>query len=67
MPENIIFYLNNASLSYKDDKMIYYCALLFIGQIVPMLNQPEDITTYELQPNEVKMIRPKYDVALYYR
>ena len=32
-----------------------------MGQILEVANPPEDISTYILKENEVKMIRPKYD------
>lgn len=60
MPEMNIFYVNQASLSYKDNK-IYYADLYILGQVVPMLNPPEDLENYVPKPKEAKLIRPKYD------
>ena len=31
MPEMIIFYVNQASQSYKNDKKVYYCNYFIIG------------------------------------
>ena len=33
-----------------------------IGQIIPAANQPEDISTYECAPNEVKLYTCIYDI-----
>lgn len=60
MPEMTIFYVNQASLSYKDNKKIY-CSMHIVGQVVPMLNPPEDLENYVPKNNEAKIIRPKYD------
>ena len=56
-----IFYVNLAYLSYKDNKKIYYTDVYILGQVVPLLNSPEDLKNYELKSNEVKIIKPKYD------
>ena len=60
MPEMTIFYVNQASLNYKDNKKIY-CSMHIVGQVVPMLNPPEDLENYVPKNNEAKIIRPKYD------
>ena len=62
MPEMTIFYLNQASQSYKNDKKICYCDYYIIGQVIPALNAPADLTDYEVKPDEAKIVRPKYDV-----
>ena len=58
-PENTILYLNQAYLTVKENKKIYYCDSFVLGQIVEAANPPEDISTYVLKENKVKMIRPK--------
>ena len=58
-PENTILYLNQAYLTVKENKTIYYCDFFVLGQIVEAANPPEDISTYVLKENKVKMIRPK--------
>ena len=63
MPEMRAFYVNQAYLSYKDNKKIYYCDVFIIGQVTPMLNPPEDLKNYIPKENEAKIVRPKYDVA----
>lgn len=62
LPENTIFYLNQGYLSYKDNERIYYVDIFIIGQITPLLNQPENFDEYEPQEDKVKILRPKYDV-----
>ena len=42
----------------KFEKEIYYCDFYIFGQIVEAANLPEDISTYVLKENKVKMIRP---------
>ena len=57
------FYINQGYLSYKDNKNIYYVDLFIVGQIVPLLNQPEDIEQYVPKDNEVKLLCPKYNTT----
>ena len=61
LPENTILYLNQCYLSHKDNKKIYYTDIFIIGQITPLMNQPENLEEYALQENEVKILRSKYD------
>lgn len=60
-PVNTKIYLNQACLRIKKSKKIYYCDFFVTGQIVEASNLPEEISTYVLKENEVKMIRPKYN------
>ena len=61
VPENTLFYLNQSYLTVKKNKKIYYCGFFIVGQIVEASNPPEDMSTYVLKKNEVKMARPKYN------
>ena len=63
LPENTIFYLNQGYLSYKDNKKIYYTDIFIIGQIVPLLNQPENLDEHTPKENEVKIVRAKYNTV----
>ena len=63
LPENTIFYVNQGQLSYKDSKKIYYNDIFIIGQITPLLNQPENISEYAPKENEVKILRSKYHIS----
>lgn len=61
MPESNSFDINQGYLSYKDNKKIYYNDIFIIGQITPLLNQPENINEYSPKMNEVKILRAKYN------
>ena len=37
---------------------------IIVGQVIPVLNPPENLTNFEVESNEAKIIRPRYDVAL---
>ena len=63
MPEKTAFYINQAYLSQKDNKKIYYCDVFILGRVTPTLNPPEDLKDYVPKDNEVKIVRPKYDVV----
>ena len=51
-PKMTAFYVNQAYLSYQDNKKIYYCDVFIIGQVTPMLNPPEDLKNYIPKENE---------------
>ena len=56
IPENCLLYVNQAFLStVKKGELAMYNHNFSIGQIIPAANQPEDISTYECAPNEVKL------------
>ena len=59
--ENTFFYLNQSYLTKKKNKEISYCDYFIIGQIVESSNPPQDVSSYTLKENEVKMVRPRYD------
>ena len=61
LPENTIFYINQAYQSFKDGKKVYYTDVFILAQIMPLAQQPKDIESYELNDNEVKSLRLKYD------
>ena len=63
LPENIIFYINQAYQSYKDNEKVYYVDYYLLRQVSQCLNPPEDLKNYECQPNEVKFYKPKYDTV----
>ena len=63
LPEMTIFYVNQGYLSYKDKKKIYCVDLYIVGQIVPSLNQPENLDEYTPLENEVKICRAMYDTV----
>ena len=59
--ENTLFYLNQSYLTIKKNKQIYYCDYFIIEQIVESLNLPQDVSSYTLKGNKVKIVRPYYD------
>ena len=61
LPKMTIFYVNQAYLSYKDNKKIYYTDVYIIDQVVPLLNPPEDMKNYVSKSDELKIIKPKHD------
>ena len=58
-----IFYINQSYLSYKDNKKTYYVDTFILGQVTPLLNQPENLDEYTSQENEAKIICAKYDTV----
>ena len=63
LPEITIFYVNQGYLGYKDNKKIYYVDVYIVVEIVPLLNQPENLDEYTILENEVKICRAKYDTV----
>lgn len=63
MPELTLYYLNQGSLSYKNDEKIFYFDNYILDQIVPLANLPSNLSTYELKPDEVKILISKYNVS----
>ena len=61
-PKLAILYINQAHFNNKYGKKIYYYDLFVVGQATPMLNPPEDLEKYVPEEDEVKILRPKYDV-----
>ena len=65
VPKMTIFYLNQAYLSYKDNKKVYYTDVYIIGQVVSLLNPPRIfkvlLKNYQLKSDKTKLIKPKYD------
>ena len=61
MPENTLFYVNQGYQSYKDNKKVCYNDIFIIAQIMPLVHQPKDIESYELNDDEVKILRSRYD------
>ena len=63
MPEMTLTYLNQGSLSYKNDQKIYYGDQFILGQVIPLSDSPSDLSSYELKSNDVKILRPKYNIS----
>ena len=63
--ENTLFYLNQSYLTVKKKKKKkkkkFYCDHVIVGQIIELSNLAQDVSSYALKENEVKMFRPRYD------
>ena len=63
MPENTLYYVNQAFLStVKNGEIAMYVQNFIIGQLIFAANQPKDILQYECLPNEVKLLSSVYDL-----
>ena len=62
-PGNTLFYKNQAYLTVKRNKKIFYCDYFILGQIIESSNPTENILSYTFRENEFRMIRPKYDTS----
>ena len=49
LPENSVFYINQAYQSWKDDKKVYHTDVFILAQIMPLAHQPKDIEDYLLK------------------
>ena len=63
LPENTAFCISQGYLSYKDNEKMYYSDIFIIGQITPLLNQPENISEYVPKENEVKISRSRNNAS----
>ena len=65
MPENTLYYVNQAFLStVKSGDLAMYNHNFILGQlIVVATNQPADISSYDCAPNEVKLWTCIYDLS----
>ena len=57
-PDNMLLYINQAFLIVKKNKN---CDYYVLGHIVETSDTPQDISSYTLKENKVKMVRPRYD------
>ena len=63
MPENTIYYVNQAFLSTViNGEIAMYVQNFIIGQLIFAANQPNDISEYVCLPNEVKLLSCVYDL-----
>ena len=63
MPENTLYYVNQAFLStVKNGEIAMYVQNFIIGQLIFAANQPNDISEYVCLPNEVKLLSCVYDL-----
>ena len=63
MPENTLYYVNQAFLStVKNGEIAMYVQNFIIGQLIFAANQSNDISEYVCLPNEVKLLSCVYDL-----
>ena len=55
-------YINQAQLTIKKEPAIYSSYFIF-GQIIPLLNPPQDLENYVCKENEFKILVPLYDTS----
>ena len=63
IPEMTLTYLNQGSIIYKNDQKICYGHYFILGQVMPLADSPSDLSSCELKSNEVKILRPKYNLS----
>ena len=64
MPENTLFFVNQAYLStVKSGDVAMYNHNFIFGQLITAANQPTDIENYVCKDNEVKLFSCIYDLA----
>ena len=64
MPENMLYYVNQAFLStVKNGDLAMYNHNFILGQLIVAVNQPADISNYVCEPNEVKLWTCIYDLS----
>ena len=62
-PENTLVYLNQGTISMIKNELVIYVNCFILGQIIPALNSPPDIDSYQCKQNEVKIAIPMYDLS----
>ena len=63
MPENTLYYVNQAFLStVKNSEIAMYIQNFILGQLIFAANQPKDISEYVCQANDVKLLSCVYDL-----
>ena len=61
LPENTLFCINQSYHSFRDGTKIYYNNVFILAQIMPLAHQPQDIESYQLNDNKVKILQSRYD------
>lgn len=62
-PQNLIIYINQAYLTVKNNKKMYYADIFLLGQSKEAINLPENVSKDVFKDREIKSYRPKYDVS----
>lgn len=61
-PENTLIYINQVPLTIKKEPTIY-SSYFILGQIISLLNPPQDLNDYVHKQSEVKILVPLYDIS----
>ena len=59
--ENALIFLNKSYLTVKKNNKMFCCDYFMFGWIIEASTTPQDMSTYDLKENEVKMVRPRYN------
>ena len=63
MPENTLYYVNQAFIStVKNGELAMYVQNFILGQLIFAANQPKNIDEHKCEPNEVKLLSCVYDL-----
>ena len=62
-PEKSIIYTNQAYLTVKINKKMYYVDYFLTGQIIEAIGPPENITNHVCKNREVRFYRPHHDTS----
>ena len=63
MPENTLYYVNQAFIStVKNGELAMYVLNFILGQLIFAANQPKKIDEHKCEPNEVKLLSCVYDL-----
>ena len=56
-------YLNNGTISTMKNELAIFVNCFVLGQIIPALNSPTDIESYQCKSNEVKIVQSLYGLS----
>lgn len=56
-PENTLIFLNKSYLTVKKNNKMFCCDYFMFGRIIEASTTPQDMSTYDLKENKVKMVR----------
>ena len=62
-PEYTLVYVNQGTISTTKNDLAIYTNCFILGQVIPALDSPKDIDSYQCKQNETKIIVPLYDVS----
>ena len=62
-PENTLVYINQSTISTIKSELAIYLNCFIFGQIMPALNSPPDIASYQCKQNQVKIAVPTYNLS----